>query len=298
MSKVHVENNYWYITTTEEDITNKKIQINFPPEDFVIMTGGSDIAEFSGYGMPYPVLQWIRGTSDEITFNSMIWYEKIKRSSVVFPENIVFGNVIFPENRELGLEELSLQLPSPYFDLEEMTLNLPFPGSDLNDKLLELQSLTKPIKKLGRPPICLFKWSAWFIKCMVVSITNIQPMFPAATVPHPLGYRFSVTLRRYVDYNDNLATTDYTHGWTKRIKVLEGDTYEMIAKREYGDPQLGVALRRLHPKKPVLNTGDVLFIPSKDWARTQKANSKMKLSHILSPNAEDTISDLYDFLSE
>ena len=46
------------------------------------------------------------------------------------------------------------------------------------------------------------------------------------------------------------------HTIDKEVTIKQGDTYEKIARKEYGNPQLGVILRRAQPSKLNLNPGD------------------------------------------
>jgi hypothetical protein len=53
------------------------------------------------------------------------------------------------------------------------------------------------------------------------------------------------------------------HTIDKVIKIREGDTFEKIARQQYGNPLLGVLLRVAQPDKADLNAGDEIFTLNK-----------------------------------
>lgn len=274
---------FWTIATAEPRWQGKDIYvtINFPPEDFTYSPGKSNLAIFEGHGCPYPVLQWARGSVDEITFKSILWRHNMGVSSEV--------NIALYSGQVEGVTE------DNYADrIRELSHTY---MKELLDKLV---GLTRQYEDLGRPPICIFTWSIWRVRCLVEQIGNIQII--ASDENHvPLGYRFTVTLKRYMNYSteDSYAISMYDKGrsgFTKHISFNDEDTYELIADREYGDPMLGIALRRLHSSSPFPTTGDVCKIPANAWTRTVRTAIRTPESPILK-SSEDRINIFSDRLN-
>lgn len=259
--------NFWSLVVDDPKVPADQsfaVQIGFPPDDFVYTPGKSQLASFEGHGTPYPVIQWIRGTSDEVTFKSIIWHH----------------------NELMGL-------PVEGEDSRNKT-------HDAMKKVLgKLLALKNPLDVVARPPICIFVWTAWNIRCLVENISGISPIIIDRD-GIPLGYRFSITLKRYFAYSteDSYGTATYSNGQnqsglTRFVSVNDGDTYELIADREYGDPMVGVALRRLHYRDPFPTFGKTVKVPSVDWTRRVRTASRVPESPILRPGPDqaDILSD-------
>ncbi len=80
---------------------------------------------------------------------------------------------------------------------------------------------------------------------------------------------------------------------SRYVIVKQGDTYESIAKAEYGDPMLGVFLRQDHVVA-YPEAGDIVFCPSKSYFRTRLL---MPDSPVLS-EAEDNVAAIQDLLAD
>lgn len=118
--------------------------------------------------------------------------------------------------------------------------------------------------KLGRPPIWIFVWGSVFdIQCVVESIggvryDNIRPdgTFRGATC--------SMTLRRYEPFDLEVTDPDARPKDTFYRVVREGDLWEHLAARQYGDALKGELLRRLNPSQPTPVVGKTVLMPDAD----------------------------------
>jgi len=134
--------------------------------------------------------------------------------------------------------------------------------TDRIDKLLEW---TRVDKKLRRPPILTFALGDGLGLTMQVVLEKVDSIVYGN--PNALGgireVSFSLSMRSQVPFDIN--ETEVTD--TRYHRVKEGEFYELIAQREYGNPMLGIFIRRLHPTKPIANPGDVVKLPAVETAR-------------------------------
>jgi hypothetical protein len=112
---------------------------------------------------------------------------------------------------------------------------------------------------LGAPPVLIFYIGDGHLQKQVVidSISGIrydQPAFNGELK----GVTFTLNLREFTDFDieqDANFDTRYHH-------ALSGDYYELLAKREYNVPDLGVWLRQNHPTQPNLQVGQIVRLPA------------------------------------
>lgn len=150
-----------------------------------------------------------------------------------------------------------------------------------------LKDATKKDEQLNRPPIFTFKYGVDIAyTCFVESVKNIKyDEFRADGTIR--GATLSITLRKI----ENLPATDPSglselvitgkqisdffensfsdiidvfgaspHKKSRTIKAKEGDTFESIAAREYGNALVGDILRRAQPDKVNLKPGDDVIL--------------------------------------
>lgn len=134
--------------------------------------------------------------------------------------------------------------------------------------LEQLKAWTRVIPELGRPPVLIFFIGNGFLQKQVriETITGIKYDQPAGLGKFK-GATFTVNLRAYEEFDINQSSnfdTRYHH-------ALKGDYYELLAYREYKDPNLGVWLRQQHPTQPNLQTGNIVKLPSMGSPRLRRA---------------------------
>jgi hypothetical protein len=120
------------------------------------------------------------------------------------------------------------------------------------EKLAELEYLTEPHGDLGRPPLMTFFWGIAIrdgFSCFVESLGGIR--YDEIRDDGSLrGVTLSITLKKWSPFRFEQVVTNQGEQTPTHI-VKHGETYEMIAHREYGDPMLGVLLRQMNPRYPM-----------------------------------------------
>ncbi len=132
---------------------------------------------------------------------------------------------------------------------------------EVEKKVEQLKSWTRKDEDLGRPPICYF-WvgldqHAKMESCVIqdVSVSYDKPGFLGSMK----GATVQVSLRRY----DPFSLDEVTNFDTRYHFAKPGDTYEMLAVREYGNPMFGIQLRQNHPQHMELSPGDIVKLPAR-----------------------------------
>lgn len=145
---------------------------------------------------------------------------------------------------------------------------------DIKERLDELLKFTWRIEELKRPPICIFSIGPQFdLQCLVETISNIR--FDSFRSDGSIrGVTFSVTLVRYTLFGIKKTDPTAKEPSTRHYIARQGDTFESIAKREYGDALFGVNLRRLHPELSLrlneIQPGDIIRILPKEHSLIRK----------------------------
>ena len=156
-------------------------------------------------------------------------------------------------------------------------------GISIQDDVETLKRATKKDSELNRAPIYTFTWGTEIaFRCFVVSVGGIK-YDEISESGEIKGATFSLVLRRLdnvtpegvvnvgelVDEFIEIATNPSLlidviggspHKKSKTIKAKEGDTFESIAKQEYGNALLGDVLRRAQPEKVNLLPGDEVIL--------------------------------------
>jgi len=153
--------------------------------------------------------------------------------------------------------------------LETVTLNSEFFAEHKNDEVTtrfgDLLKLARRDDTWGRPPICMFSFGTKLsMMCFLEHVANIGfgPLRPDGT---PQRIKFTLTLRNYTP-NLQQPTDPSIPGHQSLWRVAKtGDTYESIARREYGDAMVGEFLRRWHSYRPNLVEGDKVHILTKSY---------------------------------
>lgn len=118
-------------------------------------------------------------------------------------------------------------------------------------ELLKLMC-NKSHEPLKRPPLARFYWGDAIpggMKCIVQSLggVNYDEIRPDGSLR---GVSLNITLKRYVPFQVTRVTTSPI-ARTPTHTVRDGETYEMIAYRRWGDPMLGIPLRQQNPRFPM-----------------------------------------------
>src|SRR3990172_3389398 len=118
---------------------------------------------------------------------------------------------------------------------------------NIQDKLDALRASSKQLAPFGRPPVWIFVWGSIIHETVVVeSVGNIR--YDAIRQDGSArGVFFAITLLKYVPYDIQLTDPNAPLGGTFFTRARDGDLWEDVALREYGDPLMGDLLRRRNP---------------------------------------------------
>lgn len=115
-----------------------------------------------------------------------------------------------------------------------------------------MKALMKRDEQLGRPPLVLFFWGNLIpdgFKCMIESIGNIS-YDELTNAGNFRGATLNISLKKWTEFKIEQVPISSTERTPVYI-VKDGDTYEMIAYRMYGDPLLGVLLAQMNKRSPI-----------------------------------------------
>lgn len=121
------------------------------------------------------------------------------------------------------------------------------------DKYEQLKLLRQALPPRNRPPITNFFWGNAFpggVPCFVQSLGGVKydEIRPDGSIR---GVTLSITLKKFYPYRV-IRNVQSPVEQTPQHVVRDGETYEMIAARHYGDPLIGVVLRRMNPRFPMV----------------------------------------------
>lgn len=198
----------WHVVVLDDTVNSQLragsvITGQFTPTEFRISGQGSNVPDFGGFSRENPLIQWVGGTAQAITFKARFFSEHA-------------------------------------FD------------STAEEKLEQMQLLRKCMEPMGRPPLLRFFWGSAIpggMECILESLGDIEfdEIRPDGSIR---GVTFSPTFKKYTPPRLERIVIS-TMERTPVHNVRDGETYEMIAQRQWGDPMLGVALREENPRYPM-----------------------------------------------
>lgn len=205
----------WFLLNED---TLEVIEGQFPPKGLT-QDVSSNWAQHTSLNRNTPILQFINGKSDTITFNSMF-----------FSDNFI-----------------------NFYKVKE--------------KIDKLKSWAKRNSDISRPPIVTFWLGDGHLEqtSIIDSVTGIKYGDPTV-----LGtirvVEFTVNLIQYESFDIEATET----GETRYHRSKERDYYELLAYREYRDPNIGDVIRKRHPTKPIIEAGSIVKLPSSSAIKTEK----------------------------
>lgn len=213
-------------TLTSQD-TGTEIVGKFPPTNLRENISGVWASQGT-LGLPQPILQFIRGDqeSTEVDLKAFARHRGL------------LGLGVGAVNTDLGPEDIE----------EEVEL---------------IKSLPRANPDLGRPEVWLFVVGSQFQTQVVVqTVGGVRYDRFRPSDGSLRGVLFSCRLLRYIPF-DVADLTGQAEIESQVVPTQEGETYEHIARRILGDPNLGEALRRRNPDRRVLAAGDLVHVPTR-----------------------------------
>ena len=130
----------------------------------------------------------------------------------------------------------------------------------IEDIVAQIRALPKADPRFGRPLIWDFAVGEVIrMTCVVESVGPVRYDRLRPAFGDFRGATFSLTLRRYVGYDTTL--TEFQLPESLILPALERDSYEFLAQRAYGKPELGDAIRRRNPELRVPTLGELIHLP-------------------------------------
>lgn len=219
VKRQNAQNRIWTLFDKER---NEFIEGEFVPENVTHNISGS-LAKEPAVGRDHPIVQWVNGVTEEITFQARMWAH---------------------HNQDITVRQR----------LERLKL-LVRRLADSKDPKNSRKRTTPP-----RPPICSFWWGPKEVlkleSCLIESLGGIN----YDEIQHNgelRGVTMQLTLVRFEEVTLTTTDTALPDRETRIRRAAQGDTYESIAADEYGDPELGIPLRQLNPREPGMALADL-----------------------------------------
>lgn len=141
-------------------------------------------------------------------------------------------------------------------------------GDVVQKKLEALQKLGARDEKLGRPPVLFFQYGTQLGTMCV--LTGVEEAYDPVHLTGQLrGVVCRLTLKKYTPYDIETPDPSAPEPMSVLVYPKEGDSYEAIARREYGNALWGVVLRQLQPDFPEPVPGVLVHCPGVQFMRTQ-----------------------------
>ena len=119
-------------------------------------------------------------------------------------------------------------------------------------KLQQLEFLMEPTLTLKRPPLVNFYWGNAIpsgFPCFIESLGGVT--YDEIRQDQSLrGVTLNISLKKFTQFRVEQVAAPQTERTPIHV-VKHGETYEMIAKRRYGDPLVGVLLRQRNDRFPM-----------------------------------------------
>jgi len=228
-------------TLSSLDAPGTTVEGQYRPSNLVENVSGV-WAETSTLGLQQPVLQFMRGNLDVITFDAKVFAK----------HNGVLGTGLNSDN--------------------------------IKDLVDTIRELPRADEALGRPHVYTFTWSEEFQQDVVIqSVGGIRydharPEYLFGSKPSSLrGVLFRIRMARYVEYDVGALV-----GASESLVIYakQGDTFEVIAQRLYGDAKLGEVIRRRNPDLEIdgIPQGERIHIIPKAKARRELVLKRQSLA--------------------
>jgi hypothetical protein len=179
-------------------------------------------------GREQPILQFINGECDKLTMDVKAWAK--------------------------------FHDPTGLLSAAALALGIDPKWGDIGDFVEQIKALPRKDPDKGRPFIFLFTMGSQIAQTVIVESVGGVRYDPIRPFDGTLrGALFRFTLKRYTPYGQEAFSTRTNESLV--VFAREGEMYEQITERVYGDAAVGEALRRRNPDKTSLSAGDQIHVP-------------------------------------
>lgn len=233
-------------------------EAQFAPEDYT-EDAGTAWGEVAVPRRVEPVLQWLRGEADTVSFKARFFNTGALDAAALARQG--FGAVT-------GL------LPTSERAVRQAVL-----GRDVARDVLTLKKCRMPDPVLGRPPRFAFEWGQDIrFDCVVQSLGGIKygELWRFGQIR---DVTFQIALRKVgADFDLERVDPSAKPHDSLYKPMATGGTYESLAARQYGSPILGVHLRQRNTAA-FPQPGEVVRLPSADrFAKLRREPKSFSLS--------------------
>ena len=244
------------------------------------------VAGKSGAGKQHPILAWVGGESETITLTIRIWsqlgwLDQVEREgagAALAAIGVALTGASALGGAGAGAAAIAaaqtVATAATAASVAGLALSLiEDDESAVKKQIDDLKSLTRHNTALGRPPICKFTAGdeIGYQLCVIETLGGIK--YDDITNNGKLrGATLSMTLRRHepaeIEANDaNTIEPSTLHRYVK-----DGDTFDKLALRFYGNPLKGVNLRYVNlASNPEAETGELIKILEPDHSQITRA---------------------------
>ncbi len=114
---------------------------------------------------------------------------------------------------------------------------------DIRDRYDALEALDRHDPTLGRAPRVSFTWGTIEIEGFATVRKRITAFWPVTDFPRQIVFDLTITRAVPLDLGDSGSGS----GETQHVTLAEGETFEILALRHFGDPLRGELIRRENP---------------------------------------------------
>lgn len=232
---------------------SEAVDVMFNPTEYSI-TRNMSYADVNVPGLAMPILQFVRGESQQLTLELFLDSSDRKQPSALAAA--ISGGTGAPTLREYSAGIAPVP-PERWADLARS----PY----CEHRLMALRRLAEIDSELHAPPIVEFSWSGARFQGVITSFTEKFTMFD--DTGHIVRARVQLTMKSWRNPDQMFAATNpQSPDRTKTRVVRAGERLDLIAAEEYGDPTQWVAIAKANQitRPRILPPGTLLIIPPLD----------------------------------
>jgi nucleoid-associated protein YgaU len=203
-------------------VTGEDTEVMFNPEEYTYQNGNT-FAQVAVPGLRSPLLQFVNGNLKTLQMELLVdTYEEHRAGSKVLNQA----------------------------------------GQDVREITGQITGLLEINPETHAPPVLLFTWGRWTLRCVLATASERYIMFLPSGVP--VRARLQVTFNEFTNAEfEARETKRETADYTQIYIVAQGETLSGIAGRVYRDPRQWrpIALRNGIDDPRALATGQRLLIP-------------------------------------
>jgi len=138
-------------------------------------------------------------------------------------------------------------------------------ADDQRTRIAALDALDAVDATLGRAPRLLLSWGEYEIEGFASVRKRITGWWPVVNLPRQVNFEIEIVAAAELSIEGSSGGT----GETLYRAIVDGETFELLAQRAYGDPRKGDWLRRLNPGIVPPVAGDLVKVVERQHPAVQ-----------------------------